>query len=164
MWSSMERKPVGRPVREVDSLDSPHAFPVTFGGEGEDDAEVMEGYAPVPDDEFGDFAQAQDRLDAWLDSDGDTNGHERNHQFEDDFGPLPAEEEENVRELADDMAGLGPGLDPTPILLHLQAVRAELSLVEDEDERRLRAGEEVARVMRDLGLGEVDFSEWDDDM
>lgn len=43
-------------------------------------------------------------------------------------------------------------LDPTPLLLHLQSVRAELASVEDEDERRLRAGREVAHMLKTLGL------------
>lgn len=43
-------------------------------------------------------------------------------------------------------------LDPTPLLLHLQSVRAELAGVEDEDERRVRAGREVAHMLKTLGL------------
>ena len=43
-------------------------------------------------------------------------------------------------------------LDPTPLLLHLQSIRAELADLEDEDERRRRAGEEVEALMRTLGM------------
>jgi hypothetical protein len=55
-------------------------------------------------------------------------------------------------------------LDPTPLLLHLQSVRVELAGVEDEDERRARAGREVARVMRDLGMGDALGLDDDDDL
>lgn len=69
--------------------------------------------------------------------------------FEDDFGPSPsAGHDEGEAQLP---------LDPTPILLHLQNVRAELADVDDEDERRVRAGAEVARLMRSLGLGGDDL-------
>lgn len=49
--------------------------------------------------------------------------------------------------------------DPTPLLLHLQNVRAELAGVEDEDERRVRAAREVMAVLglkggEDWGLDE----------
>ena len=43
-------------------------------------------------------------------------------------------------------------LDPTPLLLHLQSIRAELAGVEDEDERRVRAAREVGGLMRSLGV------------
>lgn len=65
--------------------------------------------------------------------------------FEDDFNAHEATADPNLP------------LDPTPILLHLQNVRAELADVEDEDERRVRAGAEVARLMRSLGLGGDDL-------
>lgn len=65
--------------------------------------------------------------------------------FEDDFDAHEAAAEPNIT------------LDPTAMLLHLQNVRAELADVEDEDERRLRAGAEVARLMRSLGLGGDDL-------
>ncbi|OCF42100.1 hypothetical protein I317_04071 [Kwoniella heveanensis CBS 569] len=61
-------------------------------------------------------------------------------------------------------------LDPTPLLLHLQNVREELAGIGDRDERRVRAGKEVAQLMASLGmdmdmdmgdggLGEEDFSD-----
>jgi hypothetical protein len=43
-------------------------------------------------------------------------------------------------------------LDPTPLLLHLQSVREELAAVDNDDERRVRAGKEVLGLMRSLGL------------
>lgn len=43
-------------------------------------------------------------------------------------------------------------LDPTPLLLHLQSIRAELAGLEDEDERRVRAAREVGGLMRSLGV------------
>lgn len=74
--------------------------------------------------------------------------------FEDDFGPAPGGPDGNIP------------LDPTPLLLHLQNVRAELADVEDEDERRVRAAREVARLMGQLGFGEgelgLDELEFDD--
>lgn len=75
--------------------------------------------------------------------------------FDDDFGPTPTAppEDADVPSANDDRLPL----DPTPILLHLQNVRAELADVDDEDERRVRAGAEVARLMRSLGLGGDDL-------
>ncbi|KAK8846664.1 hypothetical protein IAR55_005751 [Kwoniella newhampshirensis] len=46
-------------------------------------------------------------------------------------------------------------LDPTPLLLHLQSVRAELANVTDEDERRVRAGREVKLILESLGMGDL---------
>ncbi|WVF70202.1 hypothetical protein IAT40_004990 [Kwoniella sp. CBS 6097] len=43
-------------------------------------------------------------------------------------------------------------LDPTPLLLHLQNVREELAGIGNEDERRVRAGKEVAQLMASLGM------------
>lgn len=88
-----------------------------------------------------------------LDGDGDDG-------FEDDFDDFAAFQsapQERPRGTAGSLS-----LDPTPLLLHLQSVRAELAEVGDEDERRVRAGREVARVMRDLGLGD-DLDDDDDD-
>ncbi|WVN88804.1 uncharacterized protein L203_104017 [Cryptococcus depauperatus CBS 7841] len=50
-------------------------------------------------------------------------------------------------------------LDPTPLLSHLQTVRSELSNVQDEDEKRVRAGKAVAHMLRTLGM---DVGEDDD--
>ena len=44
-------------------------------------------------------------------------------------------------------------LDPTPLLWQRQAVGVEGAGGEDEEERRVRAGREVERVMRDMGMG-----------
>ncbi|KAK6904118.1 hypothetical protein I204_02250 [Kwoniella mangroviensis CBS 8886] len=46
-------------------------------------------------------------------------------------------------------------MDPTPLLLHLQSVRAELAALEDPDERRFRAGKEVQQILASLGMGEM---------
>lgn len=73
------------------------------------------------------------------------DGHARaadEHAFEDDFGPHA---EPNIP------------LDPTPLLLHLQNVRAELADIEDEDERRVRAAREVAQLMGQLGFGDEEL-------
>lgn len=79
--------------------------------------------------------------------------------FEDDFGPPAAR------------GGTGDvPLDPTPLLLHLQNVRAELADVADEDERRVRAAREVAALMGQLGFGDGELGldelelEFDDDV
>ncbi|WVR04328.1 hypothetical protein IAU60_001328 [Kwoniella sp. DSM 27419] len=50
-------------------------------------------------------------------------------------------------------------MDPTPLLLHLQTVRAELAGVQDEDERRVRAGREVAQILASLGMGDDEGSD-----
>ncbi|WWD21972.1 hypothetical protein CI109_106460 [Kwoniella shandongensis] len=46
-------------------------------------------------------------------------------------------------------------LDPTPLLMHVQSVRAELAEVANEDERRVRAGREVKLILESLGMGDV---------
>lgn len=43
-------------------------------------------------------------------------------------------------------------LDPSQLLSHLSSLRSQLSQLENEDERRLRAGEEVEKVLRMMGL------------
>lgn len=139
---------------------------------------VDSGYEPVPDDEFGEFSapapEEYARLDEWLDGDMDappelatmttmeleTSGLVR---------PNPTAMEEEQKGFDDNFstsatAASGAGglpLDPTPLLLHLQSVRAELAQVGDEDERRARAGAEVARLMQSLGMGGGD---WEDEL
>jgi hypothetical protein len=51
----------------------------------------------------------------------------------------------------DDDDDSGIPIDPTALLNHLQSLRTELSNVQDEDERRARAGKEVVDVLRGLG-------------
>lgn len=90
--------------------------------------------------------QDDDKLDPVFES--DPNEHESHPiGFQDDFTDFhtapPPSSSTGSATLA---------LDPTPLLLHLQSVRAELAGVEDEDERRLRAGREVAHMLKTLGL------------
>lgn len=97
----------------------------------------------------------------------ESNGRESRNEleFDDDFGPPPSSG-------LSDPFGAGPSdfnmpIDPTPLLLHLQNVRAELADVEDEDERRVRAAREVAMLMGQMGLGEgmgLDELEFDDEI
>lgn len=54
-------------------------------------------------------------------------------------------------------------MDPTPLLLHLQSVRAELAGVPDEDERRVRAAREVMAVLGLEGDGRDMWDEGDED-
>jgi hypothetical protein len=76
-------------------------------------------------------------------------------QFEDDFADFaPFQSAPPPATSATD------GLDPTPLLLHLQNVREELAGL-DEDTRRERAGREVESVLKSLGLGGLD---WEDDL
>jgi len=81
-------------------------------------------------------------------------GAEGNGGFEDDFDDFTPFQSGPSRS----QKGNGDGslsMDPTPLLLHLQTLRAELAGVENEDDRRSRAGKEVERVMRDLGIGHL---------
>jgi hypothetical protein len=127
------------------------------------------------------------RLDEWLDDEEEARDHDYGFmplEDEDDhieFGEYQDVEEdstghriaardiETLDGFEDDFAGLAvpPGraplsqtipLDPTPLLLHLQSIRAELMAVEDEDERRVRAGREVEAVMRGFGM-DMDFAD-----
>ncbi|BEI80638.1 hypothetical protein CcaverHIS002_0111670 [Cutaneotrichosporon cavernicola] len=191
MWPTMIRKAPGRHAagpeqrlppgiverQRVPTMDYA-TFPVTFGAGGSEDAERPAG--PASDFPVGYDAVSQDpeeyaRLDEWLEGDGDEdmpvvhngltpegeapseavpaaaslasapNGAEADTVaagFEDDFDANESTTDPNLP------------LDPTPILLHLQ-----------NDERRVRAGAEVARLMRSLGLGGVDLGldDFDDD-
>ncbi|WWC67570.1 uncharacterized protein I206_101479 [Kwoniella pini CBS 10737] len=82
---------------------------------------------------------------------------ENKEKFEDDFddfaefqdGPSVSSRNPNLEDPT-------LSLDPTPLLLHLQSVRAELAGVTDEDERRVRAGKEVQQILATLGLGEME--------
>lgn len=83
---------------------------------------------------------------------GDT---EEDVRFDDDFDDFAAFQSAPTRSTS---IGVHLTADPTPLLMHLQTVRAELAGL-DEEERRIRAGKEVARVMRDLGFDDVDASD-----
>lgn len=76
--------------------------------------------------------------------------------FEDDFDDFAAFQ--SAPKLPSHQAASGLTMDPTPLLLHLQSVRAELAGL-GEEERRIRAGKEVARVMRDLGFDNLDATD-----
>lgn len=160
---------------------------VQEGGQGEP------GYAQMLDDDdededFGGFASAPapsaaeySRLDRWLDAEDDDLPPPTSEDvdFDDDLSSHPGvarlhafqapESDEEGERFEDDFAARGAPaaipLDPTPLLLHLQQVRAELGQVEDEDERRTRAAREVTRLMQSLGLGGAafDFDEDEDD-
>lgn len=125
-------------------LDNDGDFPDADGDDEGDDvaAIIAEAMRHIPPGMNG--ANGANGL-SFEDDDDDTAG------FEDNFGPLTG------------ARGSMPAipLDPTPILLHLQQVRAELSQVEDEDERRMRAAAEVERLMSSLGM---DGGDWDDDL
>ncbi|BEJ03983.1 hypothetical protein CcaverHIS641_0111580 [Cutaneotrichosporon cavernicola] len=164
-------------------------FPVGYDAVSQDPVREAEE-TDEESEGFGEFAgpgqEEYARLDEWLEGDGDEdmpvvhngltpegeapseavpaaaslasapNGAEADTVaagFEDDFDANESTTDPNLP------------LDPTPILLHLQNVRAELADVGDEDERRVRAGAEVARLMRSLGLGGVDLGldDFDDD-
>ena len=139
------------------------------------------------DDDWGeDFGPGEEeyaRLDEWLDEDepdfetfiGDSGGSEivdappNKSQPEPEAGPsrpspraLAVEDKDEGFE--DDFSGFHSApraeipLDPTPMLLHLQSIRSEISAL-PEDERRVRAGKEVIGVMRQLGLDMNDLGD-----
>jgi len=72
--------------------------------------------------------------------------------FDDDFDDFAAFQSAPQRDSA------AATIDPAPLLYHLQSVRAELAGL-GEEERRERAGKEVARVMRDLGFDAGDVGD-----
>jgi hypothetical protein len=125
----------------------------------DDDDETRAGFAPLDDD----GEDIDDRPDAITNEQNDDNAlsgsrpRAMGRTFDDDFDDFAAFQS----------APPGPPTlhggqhltpDPTPLLLHLQSVRAELAGM-DEEERRTRAGQEVARVMRDLGFDDIDASD-----
>ncbi|WWC87266.1 uncharacterized protein L201_002154 [Kwoniella dendrophila CBS 6074] len=77
--------------------------------------------------------------------------------FEDDFEFTEFQSAPQTNAIED----MTLSLDPTPLLLHLQSVRDELSQVDNEDERRKRAGKEVQQILASLGLGDGGFEEDD---
>jgi len=82
-------------------------------------------------------------------------------QFEDDFADFaPFQSGPSTGPGEHGEAG---GIDPTPLLLHLQNVREELAGL-DEDTRRERAGKEVESVLKSLGLGGLGGSDWEDEI
>lgn len=117
--------------------------------EGDDEskgAEIEETNGRARNEVEDQLDQDSDQLDPGFES--DPNKHESHSTgFQDDFTDFhtapPPSSSTGSATLA---------LDPTPLLLHLQSVRAELAGVEDEDERRLRAGREVAHMLKTLGL------------
>jgi hypothetical protein len=82
-------------------------------------------------------------------------------QFEDDFADFAPFQ--SAPPTGPGAAGGAGGLDPTPLLLHLQNVREELAGL-DEDTRRERAGKEVESVLMSLGLGGLGGSDWEDEI
>lgn len=78
------------------------------------------------------------QLDAWLDSDGHSSSAQA---FEDDYtGAMVLQD--------DDLLPMDPG----PLLQRLEATRAQLADVADEDERRVMAANEVERLFKSLGI------------
>lgn len=78
------------------------------------------------------------QLDAWLDSDGHSSSAQA---FEDDYtGAMVLQD--------DDLLPIDPG----PLLQPLEATRAQLADVADEDERRVMAANEVERLFKSLGI------------
>lgn len=84
--------------------------------------------------------------------------HRKGDGFEDDFadfqsGPTPDRTAQGIvsyqRQPKTGRNGQDPDLpmDPTPLLLHLQSIRAELAGLPDEDERRVRAAREVMAIL-----------------
>lgn len=91
--------------------------------------------------------------------------------FEDDFTapPIAPNKSRNKSKRADGKSQseshfppLPP--DPTPLLLHLQSIRADLAGLGDEDERRVRAAREVGGLMRSLGIEGWDEGDLDMDV
>lgn len=81
-------------------------------------------------------------------------------QFEDDFADFAPFQ--SAPQPVRPTSGVGEGLDPTPLLLHLQNVREELAGL-DEDTRRERAGREVESVLMSLGLGGLGGVDFEDE-
>jgi hypothetical protein len=82
-------------------------------------------------------------------------------QFEDDFADFAPFQ--SAPPTGRSGEGGAEGLDPTPLLLHLQNVREELAGL-DEDTRRERAGKEVESVLMSLGLGVLGGSDWEEEI
>ena len=138
-------------------LDADALSDIPVGHNGLEEVEA-EDEGPPLNEKHENADRAEKQLE---DDDRPETGDDAHNAFEDDFDDFSAfQSAPSGSESGKD--GL-LSLDPTPLLLHLQSVRAELAGVSDEDERRVRAGKEVARVMRDLGMGgDLDMDDLDD--
>ena len=153
------------------------------GGEGRDDygqhggeGQGENGFTPLGDDEQegggeeeagtvdsgrGSSAQRDTVKDkeapsgAAIPYDDETQGDKT---FDDDFDDFAAFQSAPSRSAKHKDLDVNATIDPAPLLYHLQSVRAELAGL-DEEERRERAGKEVARVMRDLGFDAGDLGD-----
>ena len=96
---------------------------------------------------------------------GDADGvQDQDGGFEDDFDDFAPFQCAPPRVRDGERGGSGGlySMDPTPLILHLQTVRSELAGMEDDDARRKRAGREVERVMREMGMGDIGLDIEDD--
>lgn len=127
---------------------------VAIDGEGEDGAEGGQGDRGLDDKE------GEDEQDGRVISSPPSPRENvpKGLTFEDDFDDFAAFQSAPSARGAAAPALSGLAMDPTPLLLHLQSVRAELAGL-DEEERRVKAGREVARVMRDLGFDDLDATD-----
>ena len=154
----MVRKPIGqsndRQDAEPSSAPAP-AFPVTFN---ESESESTTNF-PAVDDLQLQVETIEQELEEWLDEDVEAIAPE-DLSFGDDFADFQSASTSAAAAAA---APKAAPLDPTALLMHLNSLRAQLAGVQDEDERRLRAGREVQRVLADLGIDLDSEGEWEDD-
>jgi len=114
-----------------------------------------------PDDEYDEELERAElqELQRQLEKGPEATGLEES-QFEDDFADFAPFQSAPPPGPGEGGAG---GIDPTPLLLHLQNVREELAGL-DEGTRRERAGKEVESVLMSLGLGGLSGSDWEDEI
>ncbi|KAJ9117533.1 hypothetical protein QFC22_004383 [Naganishia vaughanmartiniae] len=116
-----------------------------------DRALVGEGVdAEADDDEFSAFQSAPDKSTPkpYAAASHTKSGNNENDNIGSSSRPAVSASDD-INDSDDDS---GIPIDPTALLSHLQSLRVELAGVENEDERRARAGREVVDVMRGLGI------------
>lgn len=122
-------------------------------------------------DEPGAVSPTPISLPASADTAGGKDDSTSSIGFEDDFGPFLSNSSGNVPHTSahPEDSGLDLDLDLDQevnleaILDQLNRTRAELGMVENEDERRVRAGKEVGRLLGMMGLDLDDDDDDDDD-
>ena len=141
-------------------------------GPGEEEYARLDEWLDEDDDEFPAQStlpmeeaepEAERSRNGMLEAEQDQNiGAQIGDGFQDDFDDFAPFQAGPSRRRKPGDGGDLVSMDPTPLLMHLQDVRAELAEVEDEVERRKRAGREVERAMKELGMS-VDEFELDED-
>jgi len=162
MWEGMKRKPrlpAGTSNRQMEAEErkTPNRTEQeapNSGSEKGDDVRRQQ----VMDRDRADTEAMEGDLEAWLNDATDIVSRpitapvvSEANGFEDDFGPFRSSASGDGLQLDPDL-DLDQEVNLEAILDQLNRTREELGMVENEDERRVRAGKEVGRLLGMIGL------------